>query len=66
MLISVRELADQDVPKLEVPPALEAALEDAHDLQCPITLEILVDPCSLDGKVWALAIDVGSLRPHRD
>ena len=66
MLVPVRDLADQNIPSLEVPSGLEAALEDAHDLKCPITLEILVDPCGLDGKVCALAICCGVLKMHRD
>ncbi|KAK9820778.1 hypothetical protein WJX74_001745 [Apatococcus lobatus] len=52
LVMLVRALADQEVPKLQIPPELEAALEDAHDLKCPITLELLVDPCILNGKIY--------------
>lgn len=41
---------------MEVPPELEALLEDAHDLKCPITLELLMDPCILDGKVYFFSV----------
>lgn len=49
-LLPSRDLETPLVP-LEIPPELDAFLESAHDLKCPITMDILVDPCILDGKV---------------